>query len=368
MSGVDPYQASGVDYDLLDGGKRDAVQAALATSHWMAAHGGTAVDRSRGESAFVFELAGRSFAFVMEGLGTKSLIAQRHYEAGAGNRFGAVAIDTVAAIVNDLCSVGALPLVVNAYFATGGSDWYRDAERAGALVEGWKRGCDVAACVWGGGESPSLPGLLHEGTLEIAGTAVGAVPEGCAPVLGQELAPGDAIVFVASSGLHANGASLARAVIDREPDGVLTALPSGQTLGEALLAPSHIYVPLVAKLLDGGVRPTYLSHVTGHGLLKLMRAQRPLSYRVTALPEVPEVLAFLAERSGMDERTAYRTFNMGIGYAVYCRPADAEAVVTAAEALGLRATLGGRVEDGPRQVLVDPLDVRYDEAELQFAA
>ncbi len=98
----------------------------------------------------MFELDGRTFAFVVEGLGTKSMIARQVLEEQGSNRFGDVAYDTVAAIFNDLCCVGALPLVVNAYFATGASEWYRERERAAALIEGWRTACVDAGCTWGG--------------------------------------------------------------------------------------------------------------------------------------------------------------------------------------------------------------------------
>src|ERR1700729_2096375 len=176
------YRAAGVDYETLDAGKRLAIAGALSTSSLLSARGGRALDASRGEPAFVFELDGRAFAFVVEGLGTKSVIARHVFEQQGSNRFGDVAYDTVAAILNDLCCVGALPLVVNAYFATGASDWYRDAERAGALLEGWRRACADAGCTWGGGESPSLPGLVDERDIELAGAAVGAVPQGHSPI------------------------------------------------------------------------------------------------------------------------------------------------------------------------------------------
>lgn len=368
MAKQDPYQASGVDYELLDSGKRTAVEAALATSHWLGMRGGAAVDASRGESAFVFEYEGRSFAFVMEGLGTKSVVAQMYYEATGEDRFASVAYDTVAAIVNDLCSVGALPLVTNAYFATGGSEWYADVARSRSLIQGWKAACDTAECTWGGGESPSLVGLLNDGALEIAGTSVGVVPGDARPVLGNDLAPGDAIVLVQSNGLHSNGAALARSVAGRLGEGLLTRLPSGVAFGEALLTPGVIYVPLVARILSSGIRPSYLSHITGHGLLKIMRPRKPFTYRLTALPDVPEVLQFLADHAEMDSKVAYRTLNMGVGYAVYCREQDASSIIDLAEACGYSAMVGGRVEAGSRRVVVEPLDVVYGEAELQFAA
>jgi phosphoribosylformylglycinamidine cyclo-ligase len=362
------YSEAGVDYDALDAGKRMAMAKALSTSGLLAARGGRALDASRGEPAFVFELDGRSFAFVVEGLGTKSIIARHVLEAQGVNRFADVAYDTVAAILNDLCCVGALPLVVNAYFATGASDWYRDAARAGALLEGWRSACDDAGCAWGGGESPSLAGLVGERDIELAGAAVGAVPRGGEAILGDRLAPGDEIVLVASSGLHANGASLARLVAARLPEGYATPLDSGATLGEALLAPSALYTPLVAALIESGVQLTYISHVTGHGLLKLMRPSKALTYRIERLPAVPEVLAFLAEHAGLDAHAAYSTFNMGAGYALYCRGGAGREIVDVAAGLGLDSLLAGRVEQGPRQVLLEPVGVRFEDAELELSA
>ena len=361
------YRAAGVDYEALDAAKRLAMAKALSTSALLDARGARALDASRGEPAFVFELDGRAFAFVLEGLGTKSIIARQVLERLGLNRFAEVAYDTVAAIVNDLCCVGAQPLVVNAYFATGASNWYRDAARAGALVEGWRRACADAGCAWGGGESPSLSDLVAEREIELAGAAVGILPAGRSPLLGAELGAGDEIVLVASSGLHANGASLARMLASRLPDGYASELPGGETLGEALLAPSVLYAPLVASLLQADVPVTYISHVTGHGLLKLMRPSRPLTYRIRRLPKVPALLEFLVAQAGLDPHAAYATFNMGAGYAVYCRPHAGNAVVTSARALGLDAVLAGAVEEGPRQVILEPVGVRYGGEELELS-
>jgi phosphoribosylformylglycinamidine cyclo-ligase len=372
------YRAAGVDYDALDAGKRLAMAKALSTSGLLRARGGRALDASRGEPAFVFELGPQTFAFVVEGLGTKSIVARHVLERQGLDRFAEVAYDAVAAILNDLCCVGALPLVVNAYFATGASEWYLKDQRAASLLEGWRRACADAGCVWGGGESPSLPGLLAAEDIELAGAAVGAVPAGRSPILGEQLGAGDEIVLVASSGLHANGASLARLVAARLPDGYATELPSdpstsdrrsaGTTLGEALLEPSLMYVPLVAALLEADVGLSYISHVTGHGLLKLMRPPRQLTYRIEHLPEVPRVLSFLAQEAGLDAQAAYSTFNMGAGYALYCKPGGGEAIVRTAERLGLSALVAGRVEEGPRQVILEPASVRFAGEEFELSS
>jgi phosphoribosylformylglycinamidine cyclo-ligase len=365
-AGSADYKAAGVDYDALDEGKRSAMAKALATSPLLAARGGRALDASRGEPAFAFDFAGRTLAFVVEGLGTKSVIARHLLERHGIDRFADVAYDTVAAIVGDLCCVGALPLVVNAYFATGASEWYAQEGRAASLLDGWQRACVDAGCTWGGGESPSLAGLVSEQDVELAGAAVGAVPQGRNAILGDELAAGDEIVLIASSGLHANGASLARMLAERLPEGYMTRLPSGRSLGEALLDPSIMYAALVQALLQSEVPISYLSHVTGHGLLKLMRRPQQLTYRIAALPRVPEVLAFLAEQVGLDDRAAYSTLNMGAGYAVYCAAGRGDEVVDLARSVGLAALVAGSVEAGPRRVILDPLGVEYGGEELEF--
>ncbi len=361
------YSDAGVDYEALDAGKRSAIAQALSTSGLLAAHGARALDASRGEPAFAFEFDGRTFAFVVEGLGTKSMIARLVLEELGIDRFADVAYDAVAAIVNDLACLGALPLVVNAYFATGSSEWYAAPARAASLLDGWRRACTDAGCAWGGGESPSLSGLLDEREIELAGAAVGAVPTGRGPILGERLAPGDEIVLVASTGLHANGASLARLIAGRLPDGYATSLPSGRAFGEALLDHAPVYVPLVRALLKRDVPVTYFSHITGHGFLKLMRRPEPLRYRIRELPPVPEVLDFLVAQAGLQPKAAYSTFNMGAGYAVYCAPGAGVRAVEAAADLGLRSFVAGVVEEGPREVVLEPIAVSLAGSELRLS-
>ncbi|MDA8292578.1 MAG: AIR synthase-related protein [Actinomycetota bacterium] len=359
------YERAGVDYATLDAAKRRALASALATTPFAAARGARLEDSSRGEPAVVVEVAGVTLGFVLECLGTKSTIA-REYEALTGaDRFEAIGYDTVAAVVNDCCCVGALPFVVNAYFATGSAAWY-EGTRHESLVAGFRRGCEDSGAAWGGGESPTLAGLVAADAIDLAGSAVGIVPEGTAPLLGAALAPGDEIVLVASSGLHANGASLARAVATGLPDGLLTPLPSGRLLGEALLDASVVYVALVEGALRAGIGLHYVSHVTGHGMRKLMRAERELTYRVTRLPPVPEVLAFLASRAGLSPRESYGTVNMGAGLACFVAPGAGEPLVKVAEALGYSAAVSGVVEEGPRRVVLEPVGVEYGSSELDL--
>ena len=360
------YSSAGVDYGTLDAGKRSALTRALSTSWLLAGLDGEAIDASRGEPAFVFRVGGLTLAMVLECLGTKSVLARQLQPRLGPGGFATVAYDTVAAVVNDLCCVGALPLVVNAYFATGASEWYSDGARHEALLAGWEEACRDAGAAWGGGESPSLAGLVSPEDIELAGCAVGLVPGGGEPILGARLEPGDEIVFVASSGLHANGASLARRVAGELDGGYGTPLPGGRTFGEALLDRSLIYVPLVRALLDAQVDVHYLSHITGHGLLKVMRPARELGYRIDSLPPVPEVLSFLVKHAGLSPAAAYSTFNMGAGFAVYCAAGEGERVLELALAAGFDAWVSGNVEDGPRRVVLEPLGVTFDTDQLDL--
>jgi len=363
------YREAGVDYAALDAGKRLALDKALSTSSLMEAMGGVALDRSRGEPAFVFGYRDEKFGIVMEGLGTKSIVAQDYLAETGRDHFDAVAYDAVGAIVNDLICVGALPMVVNAYFASGSGDWYLDKPRYASLLEGWRKACADAGCVWGGGESPSLPGLVSAEYIELAGCAFGVIPPGVEPILGQRLEPGDDIVLVASSGLHANGASLARHVAARLSEGWRTSVPGAgdRDFGEEVLTASISYVPLVRRLLGDGVPVSYISHITGHGLLKLMRPSADCTYRLRELPPVPPVLSFMAEHSGMDAHSAYSTLNMGAGLAVYCASGRGEEVVNTAQRLGLDAIVAGKVEAGPRRVVLEPVGIEFESDELRLA-
>jgi phosphoribosylformylglycinamidine cyclo-ligase len=362
------YAAAGVSYDLLDAAKKLAAAEAMATTGLLHHRGGSGMDSSRGEPAFVFQLGDRTLALVLECLGTKSVIARQYLDAGGQDRFGHIGHDAVAAIVNDLCCVGAMPLVVNAYFAAGSSSWQHDPSgRYSSLVTGWRRACEMAGAAWGGGETSSLAGIVLPDEIDIAGAAVGEVPAGRAAILGQDLAPGDEIVLIASTGLHANGASLARALAAELPDGYLTRLPGGREYGDALLDPTVIYVPLVELLLKRNVPVSYLSHITGHGLRKVMRARKELTYRIYKLPPLPEVLQFLVERTGMNPHEAYGTFNMGAGFAVFCAAGSGQDVVDAASEAGMTGIVAGSVATGARRVIIEPLAITYETDELQLS-
>ncbi len=365
---TDAYGAAGVDYGTLDAAKRLAMEAAASTLERPAVRGATVEKASIGEPATLLQVGDVTLAVVLECLGTKSVIAREVEEQLGLDRWDAVGADAVAAVVNDLCSVGALPLTLNAYFATGSAAWY-GGSRHRSLVEGWRRACTDAGAAWVGGESPTLAGVVMPEQIDLAGSALGRLPAGAAPWLGSRLEEGDEIVLVASSGLHANGASLARALASSPaqcPAGWGERLPSGRAFGEAVLDPGVLYVGLVQSLAGAAAPVHYASHITGHGWRKLMRADRDLTYRISVLPPVPEVLAFVTARLGLDPAEAYGTFNMGAGFALFAAAGAGRDVVAVADRAGYAAHVAGTVEAGPREVVLEPLGVTYTSSELEL--
>ncbi|OYU72929.1 MAG: phosphoribosylformylglycinamidine cyclo-ligase, partial [Burkholderiales bacterium PBB5] len=157
------YDQAGVNYDLIDPLKVSAQRAAAATAGHLASHGFTEVAASRGESAYVGDVGPFYLASIVECLGSKALVADEMATLTGRSYYAGIAQDTIAMAVNDLITVGATPLVVQAYWAAGGSDWFGDAQRAQALVAGWKKACEVCNVAWGGGETPALAGIVEAG-------------------------------------------------------------------------------------------------------------------------------------------------------------------------------------------------------------
>ncbi len=175
--------------------------------------------------------------------------------------------------------------------------------------------------------------------------------------------------FFASSGVQTNGLSLCRLIADKLPQSYQTPIGHGdsRTYGEALLAPSVIYVAFVRECQRRGLKLNYVAHVTGHGWRKLMRLEEPFVYEITAPREAPALFKFLMQAGPIDLREAYATFNMGIGFAAYVDPKSADAVLAAAKASGYDAWLAGRVKkDGARKAVVIPsLGLEYSGETLQ---
>lgn len=360
------YEQAGVNYDLIDPLKVAAQRAAAATAGHLAGHGFTEVKASRGESAYVVDVGPFYLASIVECLGSKALVADEMRQLTGKSWYAGIAQDTIAMAVNDLITVGATPLVVQAYWAAGGSDWFGDAQRAQALVEGWKAACDTCGVAWGGGETPALAGIVEAGRIDLAASCTGIINPKSRLSVGDALAEGDAIVLLASSGIHANGLSLARKLAERLPQGYLTEVAPGLSYGEALLAPTTLYSPVTEALAQAGVVMHYCANITGHGWRKLLRHPSTLTYRIHSVPPVPPVLQFIQQHAQHDDREAYSTLNMGAGFALFVKAEDAERTVQIAQAQGVPALVAGRVEAGPKQVVIEPIHVTFGDDDLQL--
>ncbi len=359
------YSDSGVDYATLDAMKRLAQEKAAATAPMLQQAGMKEVSASRGESAYVWDAGDHYGAMVVEGLGTKNLVADAVRKLTGKTYYDVIAQDVVGAITNDLIVVGAKPLVVSAYWGLGDSAWLSDVDRAKDLATGWADACQKAGAAWGGGETPAHTGIVNPETIDLGGSAVGIINPKERLVLGDKLTDGDVIVLIESSGIHCNGLSLARKVADRLPDGYATKLPSGASYGEALLKPQHLYAQLVQNVFMAGADIHYMVSITGHGWRKLMRANQEFSYILTEVPPVQEEFSLIAEQSGNDAAEMYGNFNMGAGFAIYVPANHTEKVTGAATAAGLQSWVAGRVETGPKKVVIEPLGLSFSGEELE---
>jgi phosphoribosylformylglycinamidine cyclo-ligase len=347
-----------VNYDLADPAKILAQKEAKATAKNLP-FGFIEVEGTRGESAYVFDMGERYGAIVQEGLGTKSLIAQSIYEDTGVTHFAAVAQDTVATFINDLISVGATPVVTNAYWSSSSYDWLGDKKLTTDFIKGWRTACDAANVVWGGGETQSLPGIVEGGKLELAGSAFGVIQPKTRLVNENNIAVGDAVILIEANGVHANGVSMTRELAKGLAEGYATKLPSGVTYGESLLRPTHLYAQAVDEVFKAGVDVHYLSNITGHGWRKILRARAEVTYRMTFTPEVDELFDFIAEHSGNSQEEMYSNYNMGAGYAVYVPASQAKKTVAAIKKAGLTAWDAGRIEKGPKRVIIEPKNITY---------
>jgi phosphoribosylformylglycinamidine cyclo-ligase len=360
------YQAAGVRYDTLDAFKRSCQRMAATTTPALARHGLSEPASIRGESAYLIETPSEFLAHVEEGLGTKNLVADAMQKLGRAGFYSNIGIDTVATIVNDLITTGAAPISVAMHAAVGDSDWFADTARADALTAGFAEGCKRAGAVWGGGETPALKGIVEPDAIVLAGSAIGIIAPKQNRIAG-DIQPGDAIVLVASSGVHTNGLTLCRALAARMPQGYLTPIGDGRSYGEALLDPSEIYAALVAQCQRRGVGLHYAVHVTGHGWRKLMRLEQPLVYRMTDLGAPPPIFSAIADAARLDAREMYATFNMGAGFAVFVSATDVPACLAIAEEVGQRAWVGGSVEkEGTRKAVeLVPLNISFESDSLR---
>ena len=280
-----------------------------------------------------------------DGCGTKvklAIIMDKHDTIG---------IDAVAMCVNDIACAGGEPLFFLDYIACGKNY----PEKIADIVKGVAEGCLQSEAALIGGETAEHPGLMPEEDYDLAGFAVGVVDKKDM-ITGENLKPGDVLIGMASTGVHSNGFSLVRKVFEKElnKEGLETYYEElGTTLGEALLAPTRIYVKALKAVKNAGVTVKACSHITGGGFYENVPRMLKEGTRAVIKKdsyEVPAIFKMLAEKGDIAEEMMYNTFNMGLGMIVAVDPADVEKTMEAIKVTGDVPYVIGSIEAGEKGV------------------
>ncbi|WP_099827546.1 phosphoribosylformylglycinamidine cyclo-ligase [Oceaniglobus indicus] len=329
------YAAAGVDIDAGNALVERIKPAARATNR-------PGVMAGLGGFGGLFDLKAAGFTdpvlvAATDGVGTKLRIA-----IDTGDVRG-VGVDLVAMCVNDLICQGAEPLFFLDYFATG----KLDTDQAADVIEGIASGCAAAGCALIGGETAEMPGMYGAGDFDLAGFAVGAMERGTALPAG--VGPGDVLLGLASDGVHSNGFSLVRRIVEMSGLGWDAPCPFGDgSLGAALLTPTRLYVrPALAAIRAGGVHG--LAHITGGGLTENLPRVLPEGCGVEvdlSAWELPPVFRWLAQTGGVAEPELLKTFNAGIGLVLVVDAARADALSDQLAQAGEEVCRLGHVVEG----------------------
>jgi phosphoribosylformylglycinamidine cyclo-ligase len=314
------YAAAGVNIELAESFVRRLKSAAKR-------HGHEELWPAGGSYACVYPVSEHmGVALTTDGIGTKLLVS---IELGVYDTIG---IDLVAMCANDLICVGALPNLFLDYFAVG----RLDAGVADKIINGIIAGCDLAGMILAGGETAEMPDVYAPGHFDLAGFAVGYVSRDRL-ITGQEVRPGQKVIGVAASGIHSNGFSLARQVLD-------------QAHWRLLLEPTHIYVKAVNHLLDAHRQSiTALAHITGGGWRNLLRLNPSVGFEISQPLPVPHVFELIAAH--VSEEEMYKTFNMGLGLAVIV-DGDETNTLRTFQTLGFEAAVIGVTTEEAKKVRI----------------
>ncbi len=262
-----------------------------------------------------------------------------------------IGIDAVAMCVNDIACSGGEPLFFLDYIACGKNF----PEKIATIVKGVAEGCKQSGAALVGGETAEHPGLMEEDEYDLAGFAVGVVDRKDL-ITGQDIKPGDQLIGISSSGVHSNGFSLVRSVFEMTKESLDTYYEElGMTLGEALIAPTIIYVKALKSIKDAGVKVKGCSHITGGGFYENIPRMLPDGVRAVVKKDsypIPPIFSLLQKTGEIEEHMMYNTFNMGLGMVIAVDPADVDATMKAIQAAGEKCYLVGQVEAGEKEAVV----------------
>lgn len=352
--------ASGVDSKTLGTWKQMAIGAAAETRELWSHHPRCHEECfSRGETGFVHFNGHQYSVMVTEGLGTWNLIGEdadlrAHHQKTYYHECG---ISNFMMAANDLACVGGRPVVYVMHVAIGAED-YLNGQNGRDLLDGTVAACKLTRCIYGGGESPVLKGIIPPTTMALSGSMQGICVKKKHLINSERLCAGARIIFVGSSGPHSNGGSRVRKLVDSGvlADRYLTRLPDGRTFGESLIVPTQYYGDLIFECQERGVDFLSASPITGDGFAKIMRAKQNFTYFLNEIQKPHAVFDFIRQQAGMSDLEMYTAFNMGTGLALYVMPKYVNLVLEMCAGMGLPAIEAGSVEEGPKQVIIKPLD------------
>lgn len=260
-----------------------------------------------------------------------------------------IGIDAVAMCVNDVACAGGEPLFFLDYIACGKNY----PEKIATIVSGVAEGCKQSGCALIGGETAEHPGLMPEDEYDLAGFTVGVVDKKDI-ITGEDVKAGDVLIGMASSGVHSNGFSLVRKIFRMDKETLNTYIDElGTTLGEALLAPTHIYVGALKSIKNAGVRVKACSHITGGGFYENIPRMLPEGKHAVVEKNsypVPPIFTLMAREGNVDEHMMYNTYNMGLGMVLAVDPADVDKTMEAIKAAGDTPYVVGKITDGEKGV------------------
>ena len=278
-----------------------------------------------------------------DGVGTKLKLAFLM------DKHDTIGIDCVAMCVNDIACAGGEPLFFLDYIACGKNY----PEKIAAIVSGVAEGCKQSDAALIGGETAEHPGLMPEDEYDLAGFAVGVVDEKDI-ITGADVKAGDVLIGMASSGVHSNGFSLVRKIFEMTKESLDTYYDElGKTLGEALLAPTRIYVKALRSVKEAGVRIKACSHITGGGFYENVPRMLPEGKQAVIRKdsyEVPSIFKLMAKKGQVEEKMMYNTYNMGLGMVLAVDPADVDKTMEAIKAAGETPYVVGEIKDGEKGV------------------
>lgn len=360
------YSQVGDNYDTKDPVNKFSQSIALKTAKNLIKNGFEEISATRGESAYVWKQGNIYMAQVLECLGTKNLIADELRKITNKTYYNIIAFDTIATFINDLSTVGAKPLVIHAYWAVEDNSFLEDKERMRDFVAGWGKACDVSEVSWGGGETATSKGIIVEGTINLAGSAVGIIKSEKRLLIDRKLKPKDRILLIKSNGVNANGISLTRSIAKKLPKGYGTKLSGGKLYGEALLSQSNIYAKVVQDLLDANINLHYITNITGHGLRKIMRSKRNFTYVLEKIFDPQEIFEFIQKQANLDNYEMYQTYNMGQDYALFLPEKDVKKAQEIIKKNKFQSLDAGYIEEGERQVIIKPKNITFKGSTLDL--